>query len=94
MQIIIDYGSEEERRRLEPLNKGVFPLVIENLSEFVVCGTRQAGAPVVHRHGNPTTLILQTVMLTEQLRTAITYNAALAAVQTKETKDATDRPSD
>ena len=71
MKIVIDYDDDAERKRLEPLNAGVFPLTIGDLAEFVICGTRSPGVPVVHRHGDPAILIRQTAMLTEDLRLAI-----------------------
>lgn len=70
MKITIDFDNEEEQKQVKP--EGVYPLTIENLGEFVLCGTRVVGSPVAHRHGHPTNLIRYTAMLTEDLRSAIT----------------------
>ena len=79
MKITVDYDDDAERKRLESLNAGVFPLAFQHVDEFVLCGTRTPGVPVMHRHGNPSTLIRHAVVLTEDLRIAIMQQLVKAA---------------
>jgi hypothetical protein len=72
VKITIDYDDDAERKRLEPLNPGKFPLTYEHLADFVICGTRTPGAVVEHRHGDPAVLVGHAAALTEHLRTGIT----------------------
>jgi hypothetical protein len=71
VKIVVDYDDDAERERLEPRNPGAFPLTFSHVDDFVLCGTRTPGAPVMHKHGNAFALIRHAVVVVEDLRLTI-----------------------